>query len=237
MKNLENRREGRGRENWLNSESVTQTKGKGVGGAAPTLTEKRSTGAKQQPSSRPTLVTSALCCWPRADKTRRRNDTALDSAGRSSVDRPRLSIPKPPHPLVPSVPFCALHPLTQHQPAVNKAPANHTPCLLHPPQRSLLCRRFRVGSEPSSVLRSARPVITEQDFLTFPVTTRGMCWGCLLCTSSIAPSHPLLCCNYDDAARLSLQALAFLQPRSSLVALPRLAFFVSFAPDTGLLRK
>jgi hypothetical protein len=30
-KNLENRREGRGREKWLNSESVTQTKGKGVG--------------------------------------------------------------------------------------------------------------------------------------------------------------------------------------------------------------
>jgi len=32
VKNLENRREGRGREKWLNSdEGVTQTKGKGVG--------------------------------------------------------------------------------------------------------------------------------------------------------------------------------------------------------------
>ena len=32
-KNLENRREGRGREKWLNSESVTQTKRRGGEGA------------------------------------------------------------------------------------------------------------------------------------------------------------------------------------------------------------
>jgi hypothetical protein len=125
-------------------------------------------------------------------RTCRRSDTGDGNEiaqGLSSVSKFKTKTTSPAC-ACPAVLFCALHrhPLHAESPAmVNRRP------LILPAAGPSEPASISHSSLSSLVLRSSRLMCAEQDFLTFSVTTRGMCWGFLCACLRPSLLHNLFC--------------------------------------------